>query len=289
MLNSHPKIINPGECDFLFDKIGDHGELPDTATYIEWLLTNRIFQAKRLNLDKSLTCTDLIQSFVTQMRSADAVLSMNVHRHFHRIPYVFPDARYIHLLRDPRDVARSCVGMGWAGNVYHGVDIWIDAEQSWHQLRKVLSLNQFLEIKYEDIVNDIEAGLGAICKFLSLPYSDLMLSYTSNSTYTPPDKSLCYQWKKKYTPRELQIVNGKLGAQLVQLGYELGEHGAAIPSPWERLCLFLQNKKFRVIHQIRRYGIRLYIESLISSRIGSSHWKVACQRKRNEIDIAYLK
>ena len=44
MLNSHPKIDNPAECDFLFDGIQGASVEPDLQEYVAFLKTQRIFQ-----------------------------------------------------------------------------------------------------------------------------------------------------------------------------------------------------------------------------------------------------
>jgi hypothetical protein len=289
MLDSHPRISNPGECDFLFDMVTDDGTPPDVGAYVEWLSANRIFQAKRIVVAPAQTYAELMQSFLAQLRREGAALTMNVHRHFHRIPRVFPDARYIRLLRDPRDVARSCIGMGWVGHVYYGVDIWIEAERSWQELRTRLAPGQYMEIRYEHLMSDVESGLAAICGFLGVEYSDRMTSYTSRSPYAPPDKRLSYQWKTRYTRRELQLVEGKLGPALSALGYEPSGHDPTCPGFWERFQLYLAHKKHRAAFQIKRYGLSLYIRSALASRFGPNAWRYACCRKKNEIDIRYLK
>ena len=120
MLDSHPQIKNPGEFDFLFDKITDEGVFPQINEYHEWLSSHRIFMSKSLVIDKMLSFPELIDSFINQLNESEHLLALNVHRGFDRIHYLFPNAKYIHLIRDPRDVARSSIGMGWAGNVYYG-------------------------------------------------------------------------------------------------------------------------------------------------------------------------
>jgi len=289
MLNSHPKINNPGECDFLFDLIGELGEMPDVDEYTAWLNTNRIFQAKNLQIEKGKTSREVISSFVSQLQPPDKVLCMNIHRHFHRVPYLFPNARYIRLLRDPRDVARSCIGMGWVGNVYYGIDIWLDAEKSWDLLKNKISEKQFIEVRYEDIVSNIDEKLTEICNFLNLEYSKKMLQYSEHSTYKAPDISLCYQWKKKYTPIELRLVEEKLGEYLPRSGYPLGGHGSEKPSQLSMLKLFIQNKVYRTRFQINRYGISLYIESMIARKLRLNSWHAKCQERRNRIDTQHLR
>lgn len=285
MLDFHPGISNPGECDFLLDMLGDDGEFPDTASYVRWLSTNRIFLAKRLKIDESLPCEALIQSFVIQLRRENAVLTMNLHRHFHRALAVFPNARFIHLLRDPRDVAMSCLRMGWGGHVYHTVDIWRDAELSWERLRSVLAEDQFIEIGYEKLVDDIPGVLGSICTFLGVPYSERMLDYSTNSTYGPPDRKLCFQWRKSYSMDELRLVEGKVGTMLVNRGYELSGHPAKIPGPLLASELYLIGKWRRARHQIGAYGMPLYISTFLASRLGMKDWQERCRIRKNEIDI----
>ncbi len=285
MLDSHPAISNPGECDFLFDMLGDDGSFPDTASYARWLSTNRIFLAKNLKIDKRLSCEALIKSFVDQLRREDAVLSMNLHRHFHRARAVFPNARYIHLLRDPRDVAMSCLRMGWGGHVYHTVDIWRDAELSWERLRSSLADDQFIEIGYERLVEDIPGVLGSICTFLGVPYSERMLDYSTRSTYGPPDRKLSYQWKKSYSKEELQLVEGKVGRMLVDRGYELSGYPVRIPGPLQAGELYLTGKWRRSRYQIEAYGMPLYISTLLANRLGMKAWQERCRMRKNAIDI----
>jgi len=289
MLNSHPAINNPGECDFLFDRLDDSGKYPDKESYINFLDSNSIFQSKNLEIDKNLNFDDLIYSFVNQLDQEGSVLSVNIHRHFHRIPFLFPQAKYIHLLRDPRDVARSAIGMGWVGHVYQGVDIWIEAEKSWDKLKKQIQPIQWLEIKYEDILNDVEGGLTNICNFLGLEYSEEMLNYAENSSYSLPDKSLSYQWKRKYTQRELELVEGKLGDLLTSRGYELSGVKPQLPKAFEKISLALKNKQYRAIFDIKRYGLILYLERYFSKFFPLPFWKASIQNRINAVNAAYLK
>lgn len=285
MLDSHPEISNPGECDFLFDMIGDDGSYPDATAYSRWLSTNRIFLAKSLKIDEQLASGSIIKSFVSQLSRENVILTMNLHRHFHRVRSVFPNARFIHLLRDPRDVAMSCLRMGWGGHVYHSADIWRDAELSWDKLRSSLTDSQFIEIRFEHLVDDIPGVLGTICAFLGVPYSERMLDYSTNSSYGPPDRKLCYQWKKSYSVEELRLVEGKLGKMIMGRGYELSGHPIMIPTALKSSQLYLTSKLMRARHQIGAYGFKLYASNFLANRLGIQKWQESCQVKKNAIDI----
>lgn len=289
MLDSHPNIANPGECDFLFDEIADNGTPPDVEHYLEWLKFNRIFLGKKINVDPSMDYANLVGSFVNQMKQPESVLVMNIHRHFYRIPKIFPHAKYIYLIRDGRDVARSCIGMGWVGNVYYGIDIWRDAEIAWDRLKNTLQPSQYLEIKYEELLENIDFGLRQICHFLGLAYSNSMMDYASTSTYALPDRSLCYQWKTKYSRRELSLVESKAGKMLLNRGYELSGVSISEISLIEKIILYFQNKWFRVMYQISAYGFPLFFQYYLARKLGISAWEKSLQTRKNAADIKMLK
>ena len=289
MLGSHPEITNPGECDFIFDLVDDAGNYPDMKEYRNWLSLNRIFNAKQLKTDETLSYPDLMQFYLQQLIGTKALLTLNVHRNFHRIPGLFPAAKYIHLLRDPRDVARSCIGMGWAGHVYYGVDIWIDAERSWDQLKSTLDSSQYMEVRYEELIESTERTLTAICEFLGIDYSAHMMDYAEQSTYDLPNQRLTYQWKTKYSERELCLVEGKVGDMLIDRGYEPSGFSPDVADKYELLTLALENKLYRIKFSIKKYGFFLYAANVLSGGLGWLSLREYCQRKINQIDIEGLK
>ena len=289
MLDAHPQISNPGEFDFLIEQVGSGGELPDMRQYRRWLSINRGFQASGLKLDSGLGYVELMQSFIDQLCRDDRILSLNMHVHFDRLPLIFPNARYIHLVRDPRDVARSSIGMGWAGNVYHGVDIWTAAERSWDRLAARITPERYLEVRYETLLQNVTEELTRVCRFLGVEYSPRMLSYPSQSTYAAPDAQMTYQWRGRCRPRELQWIDWKLGNLMAQRGYELSGFGAQRPTLLERVITAVQNKYYLIQFRIKRYGVGLYLGNLLASRARVSAWRDSCQRRMNQIDVRFLK
>lgn len=289
MLDSHPHIRNPGEFDFLFDKVQAGGKLPEIKQYRRWLSTHRGFHETGLSIDPRLDYRQLMQSFMEQLSRSDAVLTMNVHRNFERIPWLFPDARYIHLMRDPRDVARSSIGLGMAGNLYRAVDIWTVAERSWDRLAATLTPDRYLEVRYEVLLESVVEELTRICSFLHLSYSPSMLSYPSRSTYSAPDPKLRYQWKTQWGTRDLQLIDWKLGRMLVERKYELSGLPPRKPTLVQRALLRLEDKYNRVRFDIRTYGLSLYLENLLAAGLRIPAWRDSCQIRINQIDLKYLK
>jgi len=289
MLDHHPNIKNPGEFDFLFDQISDDGVFPEIDRYHDWLSSHRIFQSKSLLIDKSLTYRELINSFIKQLSVDGSVLALNIHRGFYRIPFIFPDAKYIHLIRDPRDVSRSSIGMGWAGNVYYGVDHWVATENDWIFLQEKMPSEQVLQIKFEDLITSPEKVLSGVCKFVGLAYSERMMDYTLKSTYSKPDASLVNQWKRKLSVREIQYVELKASHLMSTLGYELSGEALISISLVEKIKLKIFNKLFKLRFSIRRYGFFLCFKERFSLLFNLKSMHKQAILKRRAIATAYLK
>ncbi|MGZ8173669.1 MULTISPECIES: sulfotransferase [Methylobacter] len=98
---------------------------------------------------------------------------------------LFPDAKYIHMIRDGRDVAISFARTPW----WHD-DIGQNLER-WHaEIRQIIDLsnrilkpNQILQVRYEDFVAQPESELRRICSFLSIDFEDAMLDPTTYIDY----------------------------------------------------------------------------------------------------------
>ena len=289
MLDHHPCLKNPGEFDFLFDKIADNGTFPEIRAYHKWLSTHRIFQSKNLEIDKSLAYIDLINSFISQLSVLNDILALNIHRHFDRIPALFPSAKYIHLVRDPRDVARSSIGMGWAGNVYYGVEHWLQTEQSWQVLREKVLPEQCFEVRFEDLILSPSAVLKNLCSFIGVPYSEKMFDYANKSTYSKPDPSLVRQWKTKLSIREIQYVESKAKALMHDLRYDLSGHRLISPGLIERFWLMVGNKLFKLKFSMNRYGFSLYFKERFSRLFKLELVNKQARMAMNEVNKEYLK
>ena len=134
MLDHHPEIAFEKEFDFVVTEVSDTGELPAVDAYLDWIADVR---GANYAIDPALGYRELVNDFLRQKQAASGGkphVGATIHRNFDRLRFLWPDARYIHLVRDPRDVARSVVQKGWAGNVYQGSEFWIQAESCWDSL-----------------------------------------------------------------------------------------------------------------------------------------------------------
>ena len=289
MLNSHPEIDNPSECDFLFDGIGGSSGEPDLDEYVANLQSSRIFHAHELEIRPECdTYEKLVRDFVQQIRG-DAKLCLNIHRNFEHVHRYFPEAKFLHIVRDPRDVAKSAIPMGWAGNTYSGVEHWINTESSWGRFAAQDNGAPVLEITYENLISDLGATLMSVCEFLGVDYDPAMLDYHQSSTYSPPDISLIEQWRRKQSQREVELVESRAGDLMVDRGYQLENSPPKPPGFIEHCWLRIASKFYTSTFDVRRYGLCLAVLRKISHRCRWLPGRASVLSRINQIDKKHLK
>jgi hypothetical protein len=275
MLNHHAEISVCSEFEYIVDPLVGCDGWPDLATFHSQLRSNWIFQEHGFFISPSLSYPELAHSFLEQVRQRKNVRQVVavVHRNFDQLQRIWPNARYIHIIRDPRDVAKSVIGMGWAANVWHGVRFWIEAEEMWNHMKPNIASDRFTEIKYEDLVCSPEAVLQQVCQFINVDYSSSMLDYPTTTTYAKPNPKLINQWQKKLRPREIELVEARAGHLLMQRGYELSVQPVRYPSRLEQLQLKVEDKLGCLRYRFRQLGFWLFIGEYISRKFHIKSWQ----------------
>lgn len=289
MLNSHPDIANPGEADFLFDFLGRASEDPSSWRYDRRaLISNRIFRNKELALRPDIEGIDLMSDMLAQLgvRHKEKLLTLNIHRNIVMMTDLLPNAKVIHLLRDPRDVARSCVGMGWNGISYFGVNSWLKTETEWDEAASRIPSGLVLTVHFERLMEDVEGELRRVCGFLGVPFRIEMLSYHENTSYGPPNPSLANQWKRKASQVEISLLEGRCGELMRVRGYELSGNRISRPGPLRHKMLAAQNRLLRWRHNVGRFGWRLFLFSHATRTLGLKklHSRFAKEMERKVVE-----
>jgi hypothetical protein len=170
------------------------------------------------------------------------------------IQRALPEARFVHVIRDGRDVALSVldrtvrdltagdVGGRWQKKITKARE---DAPQ----------LEHYMEIRYEDLILDTEPVLRRVADFIDLPWDDAMLDYHERSgerlkemaralpaegrakelslerrmathamTTKPPSADRVARWRTQMTAEQRGEFEEVAGELLEQLGYPVGEH-----------------------------------------------------------------
>ena len=96
------------------------------------------------------------------------------------IQRALPEARFVHVIRDGRDVALSVLDRTVRDLTA------ADVARRWK--RKITKaredspqLEHYIEVRYEDLILDTEPVLRRVCEFIELPWDDAMLDYHERS------------------------------------------------------------------------------------------------------------
>jgi hypothetical protein len=289
MLDSHPEIAFRYEFEIAVEAMPDDDHWPELEDYYEFLRLHR-FVDPPPEIDPSLDYPSLVRSFLEQKRVADRKprLGATVHRHFVRLLKIWPDARFIHLVRDGRDVAPSCVQMGWYGNVWTAAERWLRIESEWDRVAAIVPEERRIDVHYEDLVAAPVETLTRICEFIGVPYRPAMLEYPKHSTYKYPQASLACQWPRKLTPRNIRLLESRMSDMLLARGYGLSGFPGIAPNALDRALLKLDNRAGIVRARIESLGPRLWLESVISRRLGPRTWRESAIFRVNDAQNAQL-
>ncbi len=286
MLDSHPDITCCEGFEFMVERVGDDGTRPPIKAYHDHLSTQSIFGSSKLTIDPSLDYDELVNDFFAQRlrASGKSTVAAMVHMDIDRILYIWPEARFIHLIRDPRDVALSVIAMGWFGNVYSAIDKWIHAERGWDKLRPKLEDNRWIEVQFADLISDHESQLQRVCEFLGVEYTEEMLSYADETDYGLPNPGRIGSWKGKMSDRDTRILEGKVGSLLTDRGFEPSGLEPLVPTGLDLQRVELEARLLMWKSRINRFGLRLFIERGIARVVPFDGYRKSVQLRFNEIE-----
>jgi hypothetical protein len=272
MLDAHPDMAIPSESHFIPDLIKAYRlESASPERLAEVIITHRRWGDFHLDAEQlrerfraldPINPGDAIRAFFElyaerEGKSRWGDKTPGYVREMHRIEGVLPEARFIHLIRDGRDVALSVLGMNWGpSTVPEAAFRW--KKRILRAREQVPRIGQYVELRYEDLVLDSEATLRRVCEFIELPYDDAMLAYPERAperlqekardldrgpekepqsaearleshalATEPPDPERVGRWRAEMSPADRALYEELAGDLLADLGYEVGERSSS--------------------------------------------------------------
>lgn len=269
MLDHHPQISCLFDSDFLVMFYPECVNAP-VSRFQQRLNAHWHFRNSGLVFPESAqSYRQVIEDFVRQrvVTCGKRIVGATIHRSFRFLPDLFPDASYIHLIRDGRPVAASVMQMGWSGNAYCAAGRWREALGELEMLRESIPADRWQEVRYEQLVREPELHLSRICAFLGAPFSDQMLRYHEHTTYAPVDVSIADRWRERMSPRDIRRVEMAVGDLLDRWGYER-VFPPATTRVGQRLWLCLDDRIRRALFNCRRYGTGLVVARKLCRMLG---------------------
>jgi Sulfotransferase family len=170
-----------------------------------------------------------------------------------RIQKALPEARFIHVIRDGRDVVASRARRAQREPLPVAV-----AARRWKRRvistrRRAEDVEHYMEVRYEDLVANPEGTLQRVCDFVELPFDAAMLGYHEHAAERlaeierdlparrgrheleanpriaahqraaePPLAQRAGAWRDEMSPDELAAFEAEAGDLLADLGYPRG-------------------------------------------------------------------
>lgn len=100
-------------------------------------------------------------------------------RHIDFLADRFPSSKFIHVIRDGRDVSLSMIERKWdfhVFNEYEGARQWEWYVNEGRRSGADLG-SRYFEIRYEDLISQPTEALKEICKFIGVEYDECVLNY----------------------------------------------------------------------------------------------------------------
>ncbi len=260
IVDAHPRITITPEAHwiprFFEERRGLTPEGMVTADLFHQLLENPKFGHFRISREELLTLMPNGQpmsyaSFVSgvfdqygkaQGKALVGNKTPDSARKIRTLHTLWPEARFVHMIRDGRDVALSF--MNWSrvlqkkpGNFPTWKEDPVSTAALWWELnvrcgRKAsewLEPKLYYEIRYESLIANPAAECAALCDFLGLPYDDNMLRFyegrngsTPNKTADPawrPITAGLRDWRTQMPPADVERFEAVVGGLLDELGY----------------------------------------------------------------------
>ncbi|MEV4243927.1 sulfotransferase [Streptosporangium canum] len=256
MTHAHPRIAIPPETRFMvaaYQRRLHFGDLNDPAhrrELAEWVVNRRQSRFHDLGLEGEEVVEQIVAGPSTLGSALGIVLRAYAARHgkprwgdkrpsyFQHIDVLlrlFPDAQFVHLIRDGRDCVASLKEMPWySGSVYSAVAAWAEAIDFARHGAPKLPEGSYHELRYEDLTTDPEAHLRRLCDFLEEDFDPVMCepklvadiacpAHKSWHSRTHEDvtTSRSGSWTKRLDPWEISLCESVLGDRLETYGYEL--------------------------------------------------------------------
>lgn len=162
--------------------------------------------------------------------------------HLRLLHRAYPSARFIHLVRDPRDRSLS-VRRTWGKDILRAAARWKKNVTRAHRFAENHAEVDLLELRYEDLLQTPEESMREVCEFLSVSFEKTMLSLDSApeehgdaSGETEIVQDNIGKYRSGLTAEEVRRIEEIAWAGIRLFGYDVVEaEGARSMTDGERL------------------------------------------------------
>jgi len=199
IMNAHPEVCGPFPSHLMRNVLLNYyryGDLQidanwdalteDVAFYMErifavWKTTASLHDLRNLSTER--TFAQLTRKiYETEARAhGKSRVFVKENQSYLMAPYIlshFPDAKYVLVVRDPRDMAQRWKQTARSGGVGTGAKQWkTDQSASLRLYSQLRDIGRMIFVRFEDLVVRGEEEARRICEFLDLRFDEKMLRF----------------------------------------------------------------------------------------------------------------
>jgi hypothetical protein len=243
ILNAHSEVAVPPESRFVVSLWDGHDDVEPSAL-LQRLGNHKRFQAWDLSI-ADVECALPEHPTYAQMMAAAYVAYARARgksrwgdktpRHVEHIDFLarlFPDALFVHQIRDGRDVALSYADVPFGPkSVAAAAELWEKRVRAGMAAGRALGPERYLETRYEAFVAEPERHTKALCEFLRVSYEPGMLDAGRAKKDILPRAALynpnvakgtaakARSWEQDMPVAHVEIFEAVAGVLLTELGY----------------------------------------------------------------------
>jgi hypothetical protein len=244
-LNAHPEVAVPPESRFITELYRGEAEV-DRDPFLHDLSNHKRFKAWGLSVDAvaaeigdrvRLPYSEAIAAAYRAYarKEGKSRWGDKTPRYIQNIPLLvelFPDARFIHLVRDGRNVALSYSHVEFGPKTLaRAADLWARRVAAGIRDGRSLPHGRYIEVRSEDLAEDPEGEVKDICEFLGITYDPAMFEEErrlrgtvekDKHNYDPraAGRDHMSSWQTEMDPAAVEVFEAVAGEVLSQLGYE---------------------------------------------------------------------
>ena len=134
---------------------------------------------------------------------------------------LFPEAKYIHIVRDGRDVALSEFKTQFgAKNIYKAAEEWKRKVGLIHEFGSLLPAERYCEIRYEDFLSRPSDVFQKLISFLKIANDDQVVQFIEKNISSDLKRGNFYKWKNELDRSQRRIFEREAGDFLRYYNYE---------------------------------------------------------------------
>lgn len=248
MLDRHLALAIPSESYFIPQLWDRHGErssaeelvedLGRIARLREWGVTPEEVRARLRKGARFADVVDAVYRVYAEARGKRRYgdKTPSYMQHLGLLDRVFPDAQYVHIVRDGRDACLSFLAMtrkprfnlGRPRRLAEFACAWRLEIEGAQRFGERVGSGRYLELRYEDLVAEPEKRLREVCAFLGLEFEPGMLEYYrdvdparlgDHPRLAEPPRRDVRSWRGEMSPGDQELFEAIAGGLLGRLGY----------------------------------------------------------------------